>query len=325
MPDDEQQPLASVFGKLLDGYMHALSRSRPSPRTREALFSGLLAGFLVEYERASKAEADEARRELSAFGLLLGGYAEAVEAWRKAQEGTADDFNLLSVMKVSGDELRHSMVLAWLLDHDLMRLGTHAQGRLGFRLFLHELGLPSNYADEPYTYWVRREAAGDESRVDIEVAARGRFLIGIENKIWSTEGPDQTDREWGDLLRRAKQLGVRSDPDSGRVHALFLTLEGAEPSNPHFQAVSWRKIARVFERFAAEAKPPEVRLFSSHYARALRELSRAPSTQEETDNGQGVVQRGRALPDPELAVGAPYGTGNGERTKELRRPLRKSP
>lgn len=287
MPDEEQQLLASLFEKLLDGYRIALSRSRPSPRTRIELFSGLLDGFLTAYERASVTEADEAREELRTFGVLLRAYEEAVEAWRKAQESLADDFNLLNVMKVSGDELCHSRVLAWLLDHDLTRLGTHAQGPLGFRLFLEELGLPANYADEPY--WVHPEVAGDESRVDIEVAARERFLIWIENKIWSSEGPDQTDRLWKDLHRAAKQLGFRSGADDSRVHALFLTLEETEPRNPHFRAVAWRRIAKVFERFAAKAEPTDVKLFCSHYARALRELSRAPFAKEETENGQGMV------------------------------------
>jgi hypothetical protein len=287
MRDEEQERLASLFQKLLDGYGIALSRTRPSPPARVQVFSGLIEGFLAAQERASAAEGKETEEEHRAFESLLAGLQEALVAWRMGQESTADDFNILAVMRLSGNELRHSMVLAWLLDHDLARLGTHAQGRLGFRLFLEELGLPVPYADAPY--WVRREVAGDESRVDIEVAARDRFLIWIENKIWSSEGNDQTHREWSDLVRRAEQIGVPGDLSAGPVHALFLTLEGTEPSNPRFHAVSWRLIARVFKRFAAEAKPPDVKLFCSHYARALRDLSRAPCAKEETENGQGVV------------------------------------
>src|SRR5262249_43447143 len=187
-------------------------------------------------ERTHAADAHECIRD------LLSGYNETVECYRYQQEQVADDFNLLDVMRLTGKEIRHSMVLAWLLDHDMRKLGTHAQGNLGFRLFLREfieLGLPIDYAD--CKYWVRREVVGDESIVDIEVACRGRFIIHIENKIWSGEGTDQTDREWSDLQRRAADVKVGA---SG-VHALFLTPHGMKPANSKFRPISWRRVAQV--------------------------------------------------------------------------------
>jgi hypothetical protein len=53
------------------------------------------------------------------------------------------------------------------------------------------------------------------------------------------------------------------------IHALFLTPAGAKPLNPHFLPVSWRRVVRVLNRFAEQAKPPDVKLFASHYARAI--------------------------------------------------------
>ena len=199
---------------------------------------------------------------------LLDGYRKAEERCREQQQQCADDFNLLAVMQLTGKEVRHSMVLAWVLDHDLRRLGTHAQGKLGFRLFLEEFGLPLRYAD--CNYRVCREVAGDESVVDIEVACRNQFLIHIENKIWSGEGSDQTDREWSDLQRRATGLGLNLDLSDTPVHALFLTPDGTKPSNANFRPISWGRVARVFEKFADQAKPQDVRLFARHYARILR-------------------------------------------------------
>jgi hypothetical protein len=174
------------------------------------------------------------------------------------------------------------MVLAWLLDRDMMRPGPHAQGNLGFRLFLAEFGLPIAYADTQY--WVRREVAGDESRVDIEVAARGRFLIHIENKIFSGEGPKQTDREWSDLERRAEELGLTPSSTPCAFHALFLTPHGEKAGNPKFQRVSWGQIAEVFDQFAASITPPDVRHFCSQYAKGLRKfIIGQPSDQEDRD------------------------------------------
>jgi hypothetical protein len=167
-----------------------------------------------------------------------------------------------------------------------MHYGTHAQGGLGFRLFLEELKLPVEYADT--RYWVKRELSGEESRVDIEIAAQGEFLIHIENKIWSGEGEDQTDREWSDMQRRAESLGILPRERSGGVHGFFLTPEGIGAINTNFQSVSWRQIARVLDRFAAEALPPDVKLFASHYARTLRRFI-IEETQEEPDRGQGTI------------------------------------
>ncbi len=183
----------------------------------------LLTQFAECTRRVEAAEGEQAADDHKSIGGLLAGYVGSVERDRLQQEQVADDFNLLEVMDLTGKETRHSMVLAWLLDHDMRKLGTHAQGNLGFRLFLSELGLPIDYAD--CVYWVRREVSGHESIVDVEVACRGRFLIHIENKIWSGEGSEQTNREWADLRRRAAELKVGAP----YVHALYLTPHGARP------------------------------------------------------------------------------------------------
>ncbi len=239
----------------------------------------LLTQFAECTQRAEAAEREQAAEDHKRVGDLLAGYAASVERDRLQQEQVADDFNLLEVMDLTGKETRHSMVLAWLLDHDMRKLGTHAQGNLGFRLFLSEFSLPIDYAD--CAYWVRREVSGYESIVDVEVACRDRFLIHIENKIWSGEGSEQTNREWADLQRRSAELKVNAP----YIHALFLTPHGAKPRNNHFQAIRWGRIVRVLEAFADRAKPPDVKLFSRHYARALTRFIVVQDTSE-GDNGE---------------------------------------
>jgi hypothetical protein len=70
---------------------------------------------------------------------FLDGFHRVRSAWERNQGALADDFNLLQVMEVAEDEATHSKILAWLLDRRLEH-GTHAQGNLGFRLFVQELG-----------------------------------------------------------------------------------------------------------------------------------------------------------------------------------------
>jgi hypothetical protein len=196
------------------------AQSRRAADAQEGRIGALLDGFRDIRARSDISERTAASAIRDQFQSLITDYASATARHRQQQEGLADEFNLLEVLQLTGNEVRHSMALAWLLDGDMRRLGTHAQGSLGFRLFLEEFKLPLAYAD--HAYRVRREVPGEDSIVDIEIACRGKFLIHIENKIWSPEGADQTDREWRDLFRRSTSLGL--DPeDKSRVHALFLS------------------------------------------------------------------------------------------------------
>jgi len=272
------------FARLLNGFTTLVARSAASSAPSTAKIRALLDQFEVHRRRAEAQESTQAAEEHTRFKTFLAGYSVTVERYRRQQEAVAEDFNLLEVMRLTGKEIRHSMVLAWLLDHDLRKLGTHAQGKLGFQLFLQEFGLPITYAD--CNYWVRREVAGDESIVDVEIACRGRFIIHIENKIWSGEGgDDQTLREWADLKRRASDLNVNPD----HVHALFLTPRGTKPVCDHFKPIRWGRVVNVLNAFTEKAKPSDVQLFTRHYAQALRRFIVGQDTSEDT-HGESTVE-----------------------------------
>lgn len=243
----------------------------------------LLDAFVQRRKRVDTAEKARACNDRKRIDDLMNVFQQAGEMDRRNQIERADDFNLLEVMQLTGNEIRHSMVLAWLLDRDLRKLGTHAQGSVGFRLFLEEFDLPLSYAG--CNYWVRREVAGEKSIVDIEVGCLNQFLIHIENKIWSCEGTDQTDREWSDLQRRAAELGV----SARNVHALFLTPNGTKPKNDRFHPISWGRVVRVLEKFAERAKPVDVQFFARHYAQALRRFVVTQDTIED-DNAERILE-----------------------------------
>jgi hypothetical protein len=153
-------------------------------------FARTMRDYTVARNRANRAEIQEARYDRRLFGQVMSGYSTIRSQWLRRQARTADDFNLIEVLNVAEDELRHSAMLAWLLDHRTDNQGTHAQNSLGFQLLLKELDLPMDYAERKY--WVRREVVGEESRVDIEVSARDSFVIHIENKVNAVEGERQT-------------------------------------------------------------------------------------------------------------------------------------
>ncbi len=273
------------FSQLLIGFKERASRDVGLSASATARIRTVLDQFCERLDRVDVSEKKSAADSHSRIGSLLLGFGNALERYRQHQEQLADDFNVLDVLRLTGNEVRHGMVLAWLLDHDMFKLGTHAQGSLGFRLFLCEFGLPIDWAASKY--WVTRESIGDESIVDIEIACRERFIIHIENKIWSGEGRDQTDREWSDLQRRAIELNV----DMSNVRALFLTPRGAKPMNPNFVGIAWGRVVRVLERFAEKAIPSDVRIFTAHYAWALRQFIVVQDRNEDID-AQRTDERG---------------------------------
>src|SRR5665811_975561 len=97
-------------------------------------------GELRQVETNREFEADLA--ETHSIRNVLDGFHATREQYRKVRSSSADDFNILEVLQLARKELHYSKVLAWLLDHDLFGFGTHAQGPLGFQIFLEVLGLP---------------------------------------------------------------------------------------------------------------------------------------------------------------------------------------
>jgi hypothetical protein len=258
-------------------------------------FVDLIAGYDDVVSRCGPAASRELLLGTMEVNELLDGFEKARSAWATNQVARADDFNLLRVMGVADDEVTHSRVLAWLLDRRLDH-GTHAQGDLGFRLFIEALGLELGAKSVPqimsyptHPYWVRCEVSGGESRVDIEIAAREQFIIHIENKIHSCEGDDQTNREWRDIERRAEELGV---PGSN-THGIFLTLDGRRSENTNFVPISWRSLADVLDKFAEQAQADEVKLFAMHYAKSIRQLIlEEPESRDDKDEDPTVQRPG---------------------------------
>lgn len=259
------------------GYLLASDKNGASLGFRE--LKALLGSFQTAFPRE--------RIEPSLLGQhrsLLKEFEEIHHTWERRQTFVAEGFNMLRTIRLTRKELCHSDILAWLLDRRLDAFGTHAQGNVGFRLFLEKLGLPAEFGDADYR--VAREVPGEGCRLDIVIEADGAFVIGIENKVDSKEilgaedGTAQTLLEWAALTRRGKNKGLRAS----KIKAFFLTPDNQLPRSTNFKAISWRLVADVFEAFAAKAKPAMVRLFAQHYAETLRsDVVSETETEEEED------------------------------------------
>lgn len=105
------------------------------------------------------------------------------------------EFNVFDVLKSTNHELKHSNVLAWLLNPH----GSHLMGRRFFDAFIRRLAdftrtsdfLVKAYLDTD----VDIEILTEEMNIDLLVVVEdAKLIIAIENKIWSKEHSKQLPR-----------------------------------------------------------------------------------------------------------------------------------
>ncbi len=156
---------------------------------------------------------------LEAIALFVRGFAK-LRAQQDARRGGT--FNLFKILEGGSRETRYSSMLAWLVDP---RLG-HGQAALFVNALADAcgLGLPEELLEDCR---VRTEFPGHEAVIDLMIYRRGELLIYIENKLEAAEGPDQLNREFRDMCRQGRVLGV---PES-RQFAVFLTPDGRRPTS----------------------------------------------------------------------------------------------
>lgn len=132
--------------------------------------------------------------------------------------------NIFHDLRLVRDEQAHSAFLSWLFSPS----ETHGQGDLFLSQLLGLCGLSDCFhARDDHTCTVATEFRGSDARVDIVVLVTSKFIIFIENKLNSREGPEQTQREYRDLQQQAEARGV---PEEFR-RAVYLTPIGSKPEN----------------------------------------------------------------------------------------------
>lgn len=179
-----------------------------------------------------------------------------ITEYSRFQEATVNrygaTFNIFGILNIGSDEVRHSAVLAWLLDEK----AGHHQGNLFFNAFLEScsIDLPLK---APRGYVVRREFPGMEAIIDISVFHRSEFLIYVENKVSAEEGVEQCARELRDMHR----LGSRLDIPPERQFAVFLTPDGRNPvtGDPtRWIALSYQQLGDVFRQLMPQITSDKV-------------------------------------------------------------------
>jgi hypothetical protein len=188
---------------------------------------------------------------VSRWNDILIGFKEAREQSLESLRKNVPHANILKVLNLAKDEIRHSRMIAWLLDKE----GSHMQGALFFEYFLNTLGLfEANYFYKEYQ--VERERP---DRIDISVYSPGKFVIYIENKIDHPERDDQLDDEYLSLNKNSDDWSVPYD----KRHLVFLTREGRDPvtlgkdsSDPYKKSIniSYSDLVNAMRRAASSER-----------------------------------------------------------------------
>ncbi len=172
-------------------------------------------------------------------------------------------FNLFDVLKASRNEIRHSNVLAWLLDanenheigdtfikriiQDLIKDST-SQSNI-FRLLLLDF-----YSFSVYREW---------KNIDILMLSNDeKIAIAIENKVGSHEHDNQ--------LKRYKKILNKEYPNYEKIF-IYLTPEGECPSDDDWKILTYETIVENLEHICDKAELlPDVKLMINNYIDTIR-------------------------------------------------------
>lgn len=175
-----------------------------------------------------------------------------------------EQVNLFDVLKITTTEIRHSNVLAWLLDV----CQNHGFEELFLSKFLGLIGAADGNSINDYKdFLVRNEVSIDDGgRIDILMESeKNNLVVAIENKVFTGEHDDQLSRYYGYLEEHYPEM---------EKSYVFLTPQGAEASDSeNWQSVGYAQIAEILDSCLKEAKgtiSDDARMIVEHYLEAVR-------------------------------------------------------
>ena len=166
--------------------------------------------------------------------------------------------NLFEILKITKAEIRHSNFLAWLLDPK----GNHGLQDRFLRAFAANLGQGGSVPQDVSDCIVFREWRDIDLLV---ICERGKYLLCIENKVFS--------REHGNQLQRYHEILTEEYPGYN-ISFAFLTPDGAIPEKEtdqqDWQPVSYTDILDAIRSARnGVTLSPEVGMLLDHYTEAV--------------------------------------------------------
>lgn len=189
-----------------------------------------------------------------------------------------NQFNPFKVLRVDQFEIRHSNVLAWLLDPN----ESHHLGSFFIKKLMTRLAARAENEDKlpgfPYITYMQgsffdadiyREVKTSNGRyIDLlAVIPSQKLVLVIENKFHASESD-------GQLLEYAKYARDQYEPLGYTVLPIFLTLNGNEPSCSEYWMLDYRDVLEMIDlhiELNKESMADGVRDFLAYYTSILKE------------------------------------------------------
>ena len=183
-----------------------------------------------------------------------------------------DRFNIFRVLRLQDHEIRHSNVLAWLLDpNENHGLGDMFLRRWLMRVFHDAAPNHPSYLDpveidsRPFlSVNIHREWAHVDLLVEITTNSNAKWVISIENKVWSTQHDNQ--------LARYRDQVAAAFPEA-KLHFIFLTIRDEAPEEGSYAIATYDQVREILETCLAELRGivgDEPRLVIEHYIQIIR-------------------------------------------------------
>ncbi len=188
--------------------------------------------------------------------------------------------NIFRVLRIARTEIRHSNMLAWLLDPN----ENHGLGSRFLEDFIIDLSKPHYYESaKEYDPIITPTSAIDllssdlsDTRVfrewnhiDILLILPKGYTVAIENKVDSSESKDGDGKS--QLTRYSDALRIHYDPN--KCVKVFLTPYGDEPTDKNWHVYTYSDILSVLEKSLAPQEKylsTEVTLLIKHYIEILK-------------------------------------------------------
>ncbi|MQB04531.1 hypothetical protein DXT91_10360 [Agrobacterium tumefaciens] len=193
-------------------------------------------------------------------------------------------FNPITTMRMERMEIRHSAILAWLLDPR----ETHGLQDKFLRTFLCEAMRGQGHMGNPTALEISQADLRDADvrrewqSIDIFIRLpRLNWAFIIENKF-------QSNQHEGQLSKYAERVKSIFEPDEGalKVRGIFLTLYEEPPQDESFVPIHYSAICEVLPNLLeqhSETIRGDVAMFVRHYVEIIREATGMSSERDEME------------------------------------------
>lgn len=188
-------------------------------------------------------------------------------------------FNPIRVMKMEGMEIRHSAILAWLLNPK----ETHGLGDHFLRAFLSE-ALKGGSSKKPNALQISQSDMRDAdircewNNIDIFILSpQNRWAFIVENKVYSTQHAGQLSKYRNRVIELFRAQDASSEATTTvDISGIFLTLQEEDAEDSEYTSIKYENICHFLGNYLAQESyllTPEVTTFLTHYLEILEEMT----------------------------------------------------